>query len=181
MKKVIIAAAAIAVLAAGAYVIRNKNLGNVGVKRGVESAVQGDLSKFGKAPDFTLKDLEGKDVKLSDLRGKAVLLNFWATWCPPCREEIPALIELHKQYESKGLVVLGVSLDEDGADGVKAFAQKNNMNYPIVMGTGSVTDDFGGVRAIPTSFVINREGAIIEKIVGGRSFKQFEEAVKAAL
>ncbi len=181
MKNILIALAVIALAAGGYYIYRNKSLGNVGVKRGVESMAQGDFSKMGKAPDFSVTDLDGKTVTLADLKGKVVVLNFWATWCPPCREEIPALIALHEKNKARGLVVLGVSMDEGGVAEVKEFVAKNKMTYPVAMASSTIADDYGGVRAIPTTFIINRDGAIIEKIVGDRSLEQFEKSVQPSL
>ncbi|MDQ6623355.1 MAG: TlpA family protein disulfide reductase [Verrucomicrobiota bacterium] len=112
------------------------------------------------APDWQLQNLEGKTVKLSDFKGKVVLLNFWATWCPPCREEIPDLVALQKRYAPQGLVVIGVSVDRGGPASVQAFAKRMKINYPIVMGNQKTATAYGNFQVIPTTFFINRQGEI---------------------
>jgi thiol-disulfide isomerase/thioredoxin len=116
-------------------------------------------------PPFTLSDLDGKSVAFADLRGKVVLVNFWATWCPPCRAEIPDLIKLQEKYRDK-LVVIGVSEDEIPPEEVKAFATAQKMNYPVVMSTPEMSTIFKGVSALPTTFVIDREGRVQMRHVG---------------
>lgn len=133
------------------------------------------------APAWELKDLDGKMVKSSDFKGKVVLLDFWATWCPPCREEIPGFVSLQKKHGDKGLVVVGVSLDDEGVKGVKDFVAKNKINYPIVMGDGKTTELFGGVKGIPTTFIIDKKGNIVGKHVGFTEEKAFEKEVLALL
>jgi cytochrome c biogenesis protein CcmG/thiol:disulfide interchange protein DsbE len=124
-----------------------------------------------EAPEFTLKNLEGRDVSLHEFGGKIVLLDFWATWCPPCRKSIPELVSLQNRYEDQGLVVIGISLDDPAkaSDGfLRDFKKENRMNYPILRGgEGVVRDYFGDERiGIPTMFVINRDGEIVERHVG---------------
>jgi thiol-disulfide isomerase/thioredoxin len=117
-------------------------------------------------PGFTVTDLDGKTVSLADLKGKVVLVNFWATWCPPCRAEIPDLIKLQEKYRDR-LVVVGVSEDEDASpQEVKAFAEQQKMNYPVVMSTPELARIFKGVSALPTTFVIDPEGKIRQRHVG---------------
>jgi thiol-disulfide isomerase/thioredoxin len=137
--------------------------------------------KGAEAPDFTLKTIDGKDVKLSALRGKAVLLNFWATWCGPCKIEIPWFIELQKQYASQGLVVIGVAMDDNAKDVVPKFAQDMKIDYPILLGTEQVADQYGGVEGLPMTFYIGRDGKIVKKIPGLTSHSDIEESIKAAL
>lgn len=130
------------------------------------------------APDFNVKDIFGnEDVSLKKYAGKVVLLNFWATWCPPCKLEIPDLIVLQEQYKDK-FVIIGVSVDQDGPEGVKAFYQANKMNYPVIMATADMIASYGGITAIPTSFIINGKGEAVTKIVGYRSKDQYEELIK---
>ena len=133
------------------------------------------------APDFTLQDLNGRTVHLSDYRGKAVVLNFWATWCPPCRMEIPWFIDLQKQYGAQGLQVLGVSLDEGGRAVVEKFAQQRGINYPVLQGGPTVADEYGGVDALPTTFYIGRDGRVVASVAGLISHHEVEENIKAAL
>jgi cytochrome c biogenesis protein CcmG/thiol:disulfide interchange protein DsbE len=110
------------------------------------------------APDFTLMDANGTPVKLSDYRGKVVLLNFWATWCGPCALEIPWFIEFEQQYKSKGLEIIGVSMDEDGWSAVKPYVVEHKMNYRVLLGNDSVSQLYGGVESLPTTFLIDRDG-----------------------
>lgn len=112
------------------------------------------------APDFTLKDANGKSVKLSDFRGKVVLLNFWATWCGPCALEIPWFVEFQQQLKSRGLEVVGVSMDEDGWTAIKPFMAEHKMNYHVLLGDDSVSQLYGGVDSLPTTFILDRDGRI---------------------
>ena len=129
--------------------------------------------------NFTFKDIHGKPFALSDYKGKVVLLDFWATWCPPCRKEIPGFIELFNTYKSRGLVVIGVSMDESTSD-VKKFAKQIKMNYPIVMGSGrdDLARTFGDLQ-LPTSFVIARDGKICAKHDGFTPKEQYERELTA--
>ena len=131
-----------------------------------------------EAPDFTLTDTEGEKVSLSDYKGKVIILNFWATWCGPCKMEIPSFIELQEKYRDD-LVILGVSLDRNGPQVVVPFVKKNEINYPIVYGNGQVVQAYGGVRGIPTTFVIDRDFNIQRKYVGYREHSVFENDVVA--
>jgi thiol-disulfide isomerase/thioredoxin len=133
------------------------------------------------APEWQLNDPDGKAVKLSDFKGKVVILDFWATWCPPCRAEIPGFIALQKQYAAQGLTVVGVSLDTDGASVVKAFVKKAGMNYPIVLGDEKIASDYGGITAIPTTFVLDRNGNIVTSHQGYASQTVFESEIRPLL
>lgn len=138
------------------------------------------------AHDFTLKSLNGGTVHLSDFKGKAVLLNFWATWCEPCKIETPWLVELQKQYGSQGLQIIGVDAGDDlGDKEVNEFVKDMGIDYPILVGkeseTDAVADAYGGIAFLPQSFVINRDGKIVAKILGLQSKSDIEDAIKAAL
>jgi thiol-disulfide isomerase/thioredoxin len=133
------------------------------------------------APDFTLESLDGKSMKLSDLRGKAVLLNFWATWCGPCKIETPWLVEMQNQYGSQGLQVVGVAMDDSGKDEIAKFAKEMGVNYPVLLGKEAVGDAYGGIPYLPESFFIGRDGKIVSKIMGIDSRSVLENAVKKAL
>lgn len=134
--------------------------------------------KYPKAPEFTLKDLNGNDVSLSDFSGKLVFVNFWATWCGPCRQEIPGFIKMYDKYHDKGLVILGISTDRDGSKKVQQFADKNKMNYPVLMFNMKIINDYGGITGIPTTFIVNRQGEIVNKFVGFPGDQTFEEEIK---
>ncbi|GAC1437522.1 MAG: hypothetical protein NVS1B11_34070 [Terriglobales bacterium] len=134
------------------------------------------------APDFTLKSLDGKDVHLSDFRGKAVLLNFWATWCEPCKIETPWFVQLQNQYGPAGLQVIGVDMDEDSnSQDIAKFAKTMGMNYPVVLGKESVTESYGGVDYLPASFYIDRDGKVVEKAFGLKGRAEVESDIKKAL
>ena len=131
--------------------------------------------------NFTLKDLNNTDVKLSSFKGKVILLDFWATWCAPCRIEIPGFIELYNKYRSRDFVVLGVSMDETSSP-VKPFVQKLKMNYPVLIGTGreDIEQAFE-LTGLPTSFIISRDGKICGQHTGFAPKEQFEREIKALL
>jgi thiol-disulfide isomerase/thioredoxin len=117
------------------------------------------------APAFTVRDLDGRELSSASLRGKVVILNFWATWCPPCRAEIPDLVALQEKYRDH-LVVIGVSEDEAGPEIVRQFATQHKINYPIVMMTPELEKMFPGISALPTSFILDRDSRIVQKHVG---------------
>lgn len=141
----------------------------------------GTLPKIGPAPAWRLEDIAGKTVTSEDFKGKVVVVDFWATWCPPCREEIPGYIALQKQYGPEGLVVIGISLDQQGPDVVKAFAAKFGINYPLVMGDEKVVAAFGGVEGIPTTFLIDRHGQIRDRKVGMEEKADYEGKILSVL
>ena len=132
------------------------------------------------APNWELKDLDGKTVHLSDFKGKVVILDFWATWCPPCRKEIPGFVELQKKYGARGLVMIGVAMDED-PDPVKPFARKQGINYPVVFGDMKTAAAYGGIESIPVSFVINRAGNVVAAHEGYEEQSTFESEIKPLL
>jgi len=132
------------------------------------------------APDFTLTQLDGSELRLSSLRGKVVLLDFWATWCEPCREEIPHFVKLQQKYGSQGLQIVGVSMD-DTVDPVRPFAEKFQINYPVVMGNASIGELYGGVLGLPIAFMIGRDGRIGRKHIGATKPAVFESEIIALL
>ena len=137
--------------------------------------------KMAVAPDWQLKGLDGKTIHSGDFKGKVVILDFWATWCGDCRAEIPSFIALQKQYEKQGLVVIGASVDEGGANVVKPFAQKLGMNYTVGLADDQVQQAFGGIEATPTTFVIDRGGHIVKKHLGLTEKDEFEAEIKPLL
>ena len=133
------------------------------------------------APDFTVTDLNRTTVQLSALRGKVVLIDFWATWCPPCKAEIPHFKELHSAYRAKGLEVIGLSLDQGGPAEVAAFVKQQGILYPVALATPAIVQAYGGIRGIPTTFLVDKRGRIAEKYVGYQDKKVFEEKIVALL
>jgi peroxiredoxin len=131
------------------------------------------------APGFTLPDLNGKTVSLADFKGKVVVLDFWATWCPPCRMEIPDFVKLQTEYGSKGVQIVGIALDEPGK--ARAFAQQNGMNYPVLLGTDEIAMRYGGIEGIPTTFIIDRNGKLANRLEGYRPKAVFEQEIKKLL
>src|SRR5579863_4122154 len=133
------------------------------------------------APPFLVNTLDGEFISTAQWHGKVILVNFWATWCPPCREEIPALIHLQDQYKDR-LQIIGISMDdEDDAENVAKFAKKAGINYPIVMASHDMIAEYGGVPALPTSFVVNPAGGVVQKHVGLHDPAEYEAEVRALL
>lgn len=132
------------------------------------------------APDFTLPLIDGGQLQLSSYRGKVVLLDFWATWCVPCREETPHFVELQQKYGAQGLQIIGVSMD-DSPDPVHTFYQQFHVNYPVVMGTADVGAAYGGVLGLPIAFLIDREGRIYAKHMGATDAAVFEKDITTLL
>ena len=133
------------------------------------------------APDFDLQTLDGKSMKLSDLRGKAVLLNFWATYCGPCKIEMPWFVELQKQYGPQGFQIVGVAMDDASTEDIAKFAKDMGVNYPILLGKESVGQSYGGVGVLPTTFFVDRDGKLIAREFGLVSRSVFVEHIKSAL
>ena len=159
-------------LASGKYLDKSRRQGStrlVGDVKGIE------------APDFSLLTLDGQKVKLSDYHGKAVLLNFWATWCPPCKVEMPWFVDLQKQYGKDGLVILGVAMDDSEPGTIAKFASDLGVNYTVLLGTDKVSEDYGDVQYLPTTFFIGRNGAIVDKLTGLLDRKDIENDIQKAL
>ena len=133
------------------------------------------------APDFTLSDAAGQPVRLSDFRGQVVLLNFWATWCKPCTVEIPWFAEFQSKYDERGLVVLGVSLDEDGWKSVRPFLARQHVNYRVMIGGDGITRMFGGIDSLPATLLIDRQGRIASTHVGLAAKNDYEAEIQGAL
>jgi cytochrome c biogenesis protein CcmG/thiol:disulfide interchange protein DsbE len=130
------------------------------------------------APEFALKDADGKTVRLSDYKGKVVLLDFWATWCGPCKMEIPWFIDFERKYKDKGFAVVGISMDEEGWTAIKPFVSELAINYRILQGTDAIAQLYGGVDALPTTFLIDREGKIADTHAGLAGKDDFEDGIK---
>jgi peroxiredoxin len=146
--------------------------------RGVSA---GPSMKGQTAPDFTLESLDGKTVHLSDFRGKGVLLNFWATWCQPCKIEMPWFAELQKQYGPQGLQIVGIAMDDASPKEIGEFAHDLGVNYPILVGKEAVGDAYGGVQFLPATFYIGRDGKVVDKVFGLKGRGEIEENIKKAL
>jgi thiol-disulfide isomerase/thioredoxin len=191
MKKMGLVIATVVALIIGTYFadkatrvkVKTPDVGNSVVKADSPKA---DLPE----PELTLKDLDGKDVSLSGYKGKVVLVNFWATWCEPCRVEIPWLIEMQKKYGDKGFVILGIALDEEGKSVVAPFVakerfdvngQKLPMSYTILIGNDDAADKFGGLFGYPTSILISRDGKQIKRVTGMISPDEMDKAVESQL
>ncbi len=133
-----------------------------------------------RMPPFLVNDLDGGIISTADLRGKVVLVNFWATWCPPCREEIPELIELSSRYKDK-LQIIGVSMDDAPAREVRQFAKQIGISYPVVMGSGAIEAEYGGVPALPTSFIISPDGRVVQKHAGLYPIGVYDTEIRSLL
>jgi thiol-disulfide isomerase/thioredoxin len=161
------------------------------VKGTHHASIDPDTASLGKpAPQISLKDLDGKDVALSQYKGQVVLVNFWATWCAPCREEIPELIAMQRKYGPKGFTVLGIAMDEEGKSVVAPFVQKERftvegqpspMSYPILLGNDAAAEKFGGLLGYPTSVLISRDGKQIQHITGQINGEDVAKAIEAQL
>lgn len=139
------------------------------------------IMEVGKtAPDFALSTLDGQTVHLSDYRGKAVVLNFWATWCDPCKIEMPWLVDLQKQYGPQGLQVVGVAMDDSGRDAIQKFAHEMGVNYVVLQGKNAVGDAYGAT-GYPTTVYIDRSGKVVNKILGLVSKSEIEDNIKQSL
>lgn len=159
--------------------------------KAMPAASAGSISAaMAEAPTVAMKDLSGNDVTLQQYKGKVVLVNFWATWCEPCKSEIPMLIDLQQKYGPRGFSVLGLSMDEDGIKAVQPFldkerfdvsGQKEAINYPIVFASDSIAEKFGGIVGLPTSLLFTRDGKGIKKVVGPIDYDAVSKAIEGAL
>jgi len=147
-----------------------------------KSGLGGASSSLGgaPAPDFSLPDLDGKPLDLTNYRGKVVLLDFWATWCTPCRDEIPHFVEWQDKYREQGLQVIGISMD-DGPKPVREFYREFKMNYPVALGTEKLAASYGGVLGLPITFLIDRDGRVAAKFVGAVEMSSVEQQIKSLL
>lgn len=170
---------ALMVVVVGGLLLLNHFRGTLPASHAASPSLAG---KGATAPDFVLTDLNGDQVKLSDLRGKAVVLNFWATWCPPCKEEIPWFVDLQKRYGSQGLQVVGVSMDDGDQKDVQKFAAEHAINYPILFGKEAVAQEYGGIDYLPTTFYIGRNGVVLDRVFGQPDGPaELEQKVKLAI
>lgn len=177
-------AAAVMLLAAGCAKTHAETKRTAAVHTPGESAQEATVIQFVKNPDaapaFQLNDLDGKPLSLAEAKGRIVLLNFWATWCGPCRAEIPDLVDLQKRYADK-LEIIALATDEDDPDEVRRFILRSGINYRVAMTSDEVRRDYGGIAALPTSFVIDPQGRIVQKHVGLNDPAIYELEVKAML
>ncbi|OGR97453.1 MAG: hypothetical protein A2902_06845 [Elusimicrobia bacterium RIFCSPLOWO2_01_FULL_64_13] len=141
----------------------------------------GDSIPSGSLPEFEVAGPDGKPIRSSDLKGKVSVVDFWATWCGPCVEEVPHFNVLHERYAGKGLAILGISMDDGGAQKVRAFVRRYGVAYPVAMANDQAVKGFGGIFGLPTTFIIDREGRIVEKIIGYRDLDYFDSRIRKLL
>jgi len=139
------------------------------------------LGQGSKAPQFELRDINGRIVRLSDYQGKVVLINFWATWCPPCRAEMPDLVKRQREYRAKGLQIIGITYPPEQKDRVRRFARSLKVNYPIILGTRQLKVRFSSDETLPLTIVIDRDGKVKNIIVGILLREEFDEKIKPLL
>ena len=171
-KNILIAIAVIAV-ALGLFLLKRHHALSAGA--GITNIAGHPL-----APEFSLPELSGQTLTLSAYRGKVVYLDFWATWCDPCREQIPRFVELQDKYRDQGLQIIGISMD-DGPEPVRNFYRRFHMNYPVVMGNAKIGELYGGVLGLPIAFLIDRNGRIAAKHIGATDLSVVEREIKALL
>ena len=171
---------AVAVLAVAGFIGYWATNGAMDAHSAAEKKVAGP-SQRAAAPDFQVPALDGKPIRLSALKGKVVLLDFWATWCPPCKAEIPHFIELQNAYGPKGAQVIGLSVDQEGEEVVRPFVQAEGINYPVAVVGPDLGQKYGGIRGIPTTFLIDKQGRIAKKYIGYQDKEVFESQIRALL
>jgi cytochrome c biogenesis protein CcmG/thiol:disulfide interchange protein DsbE len=170
----------VAALAAG-LLLTSSCSGPEAMSTDTVEAAAANIEERKPAPEFTLKDGQGQDVSLSDFRGKVVLLNFWATWCGPCKIEMPWFVDFQRKYKDQGFSVVAISLDEEGWDVVRPFAEDMKLNFPVLLGDDELAESFGGVQALPTTFIIDKEGRIYNSHMGLVSMSDYEDEIKKLL
>jgi len=138
-------------------------------------------AKVTSAPDFTLKDVDGKDFRLADTKGMVRLVDFWATWCAPCREEIPMFKDLHAAYGAKGFVLVGIAMDDEGLPIVKPFVDQYKLPYVTLIGNEAVAESFGGLVGFPSAFLLDRDGRIVDTWVGAVPRAVLEKRIQSLL
>lgn len=189
MKKTAFILVVVAVLVAVVYYVDKKTRLQPAAAN-MTSPEPGAAAAGKPAPDFSAQNLDGKDVTLADYKGKVVLVNFWATWCDPCRIEIPWLIDMQNKYGPKGFTVLGIAMDDEGKSVVAPFLAKERfdvngeklpMNYPIVIGNDDIADKFGGLFGYPTSVLVSPDGKIVKRITGIISEDEITKAIEELL
>jgi thiol-disulfide isomerase/thioredoxin len=176
--KVAIGAVLTILLVAGLYLINRYWIAPATKKKPLKSSVPSASRPV--APLFSATDINGRKLDLAEYKGKVILLDFWATWCGPCRIEIPGFVKLQERYRDQGFVVIGVSVD-DSVDPVREFYREFSMNYPVVMGESRITELYGGIIGLPTTFIIGRDGRIYSKHMGATDVSLFEEEIKELL
>lgn len=173
---------AFAVVIVAILVINKMNAPEPSVMMQQTAGESGSSNSSSSAPDFSLASVGGGSKSLSDYKGKVVMLNFWATWCGPCKREIPDFIAMQKAYRDKGFEIVGISLDDPTATAqVAQFVKQQGINYDIVYGNGEVAQAYGGVQSIPTTFLIDREGKVVSSKVGLQTKEAWESAIEALL
>ena len=172
MRKIIIVGIAAAALGVGFYLLNRQH--------GVSPSLRVPSAEHPFAPEFSLPDMSGQQLKLCDYRGKVVLLDFWATWCDPCREEILHFVELQNKLGDQGFQIIGISMD-DGPEPVHDFYRQFKMNYPVVMGNAKIGELYGGVLGLPIAFIIGRDGRIYSKHIGATDTSLLEREIEAQL
>jgi peroxiredoxin len=177
MKRFVLAVVIILVVAIGFREVGRRNRSRPG-KGSLGSAAASGVPSV--APGFVLEDLDGQRLDLSSYRGRVVLLDFWATWCTPCRSEIPRFVDLQGRYRDQGLQVIGISMD-DGPKPVRDFYREFKMNYPVALGTEKVAESYGGVLGLPINFLIDRDGRIAAKYVGEVEMPVLEREIQTLL
>lgn len=172
--KISIVVIVIAIIIAGLYFVNRFWIAPVAANQPLAGG------KYPAAPNFSLTDIFGQKVSLEDYRGKVVMVDFWATWCGPCRMEIPGFIQLQKKYGPEGFQIIGLSMDDDPQP-VREFYKQFGMNYPVAMGNAKIGELYGGIIGLPTTFLIGRDGHIYDKVPGAVDAARFEEEIKTLL